>query len=117
MGSEMCIRDRGVELGPLAEVNHPQDPTDQKCQGSDAINNVGDHHRRGLLAIRIRFDQLPLQHQSAKAEHEAEVVNVGNASVFGDVGRESDGQGHGRGGGRCGDLSHPIELTMKDSLQ
>ena len=52
----------------------------------------------------------------AKTEHEAEVVNVSNASVFGDVGRESDGQGHGRSNGRCGDLSHPIELTMKDSL-
>ena len=86
----------GVKLSPLAEVDYPQDSTDQKCQGSDAINDVGDHHRRGLLASRISFDQLPLKHQGAETDHEAEVVNVGNASVFGDVGRESDGQGHGR---------------------
>ena len=46
----------------LAEVDHPQDSTDKKSQGSDAINDVGDHHRRGFLAIRIRFDQLPLQY-------------------------------------------------------
>jgi hypothetical protein len=43
-------------------------------------------------------------------------MDVGNASVFGDVGCQSDGQGHWRSDGKCGDLSHPIELTMKDSL-
>ena len=80
-------------------MDDPQDSTDEKSKGGNAINNVGDHHRRGFLAIRISFDQLPLQHQSAEAEHETEVVNVGNACVFGDVGRESDGQGHGRGNG------------------
>ena len=85
----------GVKLRALSEVDHAEDSTDQKRQGSDAVNDVGDHHRGGFTAIGIRLDQLPLQHESSETEHEAEVMHVGDTGVLGDVRGERDRQCHG----------------------
>ena len=75
-------------------MNHPENATDQQRQSCDAIDDVRDDHGRGLAPIRVGLDQLALQHQSTETKHETDVVHVGHAGVFGDVGSKGHSQMH-----------------------
>ena len=58
----------------------------QQGKGGDAIDHIGDHHQGGVLLAGVGLDQAPLQHQGTEAEHEAQVVHVGNPGFREQVG-------------------------------